>query len=429
MKRAIPGLKATKETRGAKGDKGDPGPQGATGATGDRGPAGPTGERGLKGDVGPRGDQGERGSKGDPGTFPDYTDRIDFFSDKRLNIIAYPNIAAFPSGIVGPTTFGLELNGTLRALRLMTNVLTMLGSPINNVGKPEVGSDAATKSYVDDELSSLYDAVNAQVNSTVTNKLKFIVATSIDLQNGLINNLRDPVADHHPTTKLYVDALVDEIQTLLGFVPQNPNLNRPTSLNIPVTSVSGLEASNQEQAIMKQKLDTQIADGKETDKMLKTLIRNLTPTAMTDPFVFVGDHITFMVKQWIDFKGELQSSLAYHIDPVAAKFFSPNLTIDNTVREITPYNSPNWPWTTVYYTLESMISLEYVPYRNERHPLDTNARRYEMLRQFTRAGYYGELNGIPRIWKYISTPNIQIEFPDPPSPTNPPTNPPVTEIT
>ena len=94
-----------------------------------------------------------------------------------MNLVALPNIASFPSGVVGPT-YGLEFNGTLRALRLMTNVFTMMGSPINNVGRHEVDSDAATKSYVDGGLSNIYGAIDANVS----NKLQFVVAVYIDMQ-------------------------------------------------------------------------------------------------------------------------------------------------------------------------------------------------------------------------------------------------------
>ena len=117
-----------------------------------------------------------------------------------MNLIALPNIASMPSGVVGPT-YGLELNGTLRALRLMAKILSMMGSPINMVGQPEVGPDAATKSYVDGNLSSLYSAVSAAVDSNLKTSLKFLVKSSIDYQGGRISNLDSPVATHHPTTK------------------------------------------------------------------------------------------------------------------------------------------------------------------------------------------------------------------------------------
>ena len=104
-----------------------------------------------------------------------------------MNLVALPNLASFPFGVVRPT-YGLELKGTLRALRLMANVLSMMGSPINNVGRPEVNSDAAIKSYVDGELSSLYSAVTTAVDSDVSSKLRFLVTNSIDLQGGRISN-------------------------------------------------------------------------------------------------------------------------------------------------------------------------------------------------------------------------------------------------
>jgi len=138
---------------------------------------------------------------------------------------------------------------------------------------------------------------------------------------------------------------------------------------------------------------------------LKSVIRNFTPVVMQDPFVFCGNHITFFIKEWVDGHGEPKKSVAYHIDDVAAKFFSPNLADNNTVRENQSYNFLGWEWRTIHYSLETMQSLEYVPWRTDRHPLDTDDRMYEMLHQFTRPDLYSDLLGIPKKWKYISTPN------------------------
>jgi hypothetical protein len=186
-----------------------------------------------------------------------------------------------PEGVVGPT-YGLELNGTLRALRLMLNVFSMMGSPINMVGRPEVGSDAATKAYVD---------------GTLYYRLKFLYPDSIDLQGGRINFLDDPTQPHHPTSKRYVDKFTNELKTLLRFVPYDIEMDVPASMNISAKWVSGLESIYQEQLLMKEKLDgiqVQIAETKTTNDTLKSIIRNFTPTAMKDPFVFCGNHITFL---------------------------------------------------------------------------------------------------------------------------------------
>jgi len=111
------------------------------------------------------------------------------------------------------------------------------------------------------------------------------------------------------------------------------------------------------------------------------------------------------IKEWVDGNGETQKSVAYHIDDLAAKFFEPNLVENNTVRENQAYNTPGWSWRTLNHSLPTMQSLEYVPWRLDRHPLDTDTRRYEMLRQFTMIDVYPDLLDIPKTWKYISTPD------------------------
>ncbi len=129
------------------------------------------------------------------------------------------------------------------------------------------------------------------------------------------------VAEHHPTTKRYVDDLVNELKTLLGFVPRYLNVNATAYLNIPSTEVSGLESNFREQWLMKEKMDAQIAETKAINDILKSVIRNLTPAAMRDPFVFSGDHITFLIKEWVDGNRLAQTSVANHIDNVAANSF------------------------------------------------------------------------------------------------------------
>jgi hypothetical protein len=64
---------------------------------------------------------------------------------------------------------------------------------------------------------------------------------------------------------------------------------------------------------MKEKMDAQIAEIKAIKDTLKSVIRNLTPAAMRNPFVFTGDHITFLIKEWVDGNEKPQRSVAYHM--------------------------------------------------------------------------------------------------------------------
>jgi hypothetical protein len=146
--------------------------------------------------------------------------------------------------------------------------------------------------------------VTTAVDSNVSVKLHFLVTQSIDVQGGRITNVPLPVAEHHSYTKRYVDDLVNKLKSLLGFVPSDPDVNDPAYLNIPPTEVSGLESSFRDQWLMKGKIDTQIAETKAVNNTLKSVIRNFTPTAMRDPFIFCGDHITLLIKEWVDPNGE-----------------------------------------------------------------------------------------------------------------------------
>jgi hypothetical protein len=135
---------------------------------------------------------------------PDYYDRLDFFSDKRLSLTT-----------MSTTEFsGLKLNGLLDCQKIQVNILSVLGGEITNIGYPDFSHSATPKSYVDSRAPSwLTDIGSTQASIKLG-------GFENNMSNKRITNVASPTASTDAATKAYVDALRADYEALLARVTQ-----------------------------------------------------------------------------------------------------------------------------------------------------------------------------------------------------------------
>jgi hypothetical protein len=152
------------------------------------------------------------------------------------------------------------------------------------------------------------------------------------------------------------------------------------------------------------------ADLQQTDTRIVTLLRNLTRSAIQDPFAFLDYNVFFLYRQ-TPF-GIFNKSIVYYFNPVASFSFEPPLLYKNTYISTAVTPDVITAWTIGFMTIEDLLARGYSIQRG--HPLDTIERRWAAVEQFT-----------DRQWKYFSTgPPEFHEYPlPPPPPSLPPTIP------
>ncbi len=82
---------------------------------------------------------------------PDFYERLDFFSDKRLSLTTMTT-TEFAS---------LKLNGLLDCQKIQANIISVLGGEITNIGYPDFSHSATPKSYVDSRAPAWLTAIGS----------------------------------------------------------------------------------------------------------------------------------------------------------------------------------------------------------------------------------------------------------------------------
>ena len=129
---------------------------------------------------------------------PDFYERLDFFSDKRLNLTTTTT-----------TEFaGLKLNGLLDCQKIQANIISVLGGEITNIGFPDYSHSAAPKSYVDSRAPAWLTAIGTTQASVKLGGFEN------DMTNKRIINVATPTASTDAATKAYVDTLKADVEKL-----------------------------------------------------------------------------------------------------------------------------------------------------------------------------------------------------------------------
>ncbi len=151
---------------------------------------------------------------------PDFYERLDFFSDKRLNLTTMTT-----------TEFaGLKLNGLLDCQKIQANIISVLGGEITNIGYPAFSHSAAPKSYVDSRAPDWLTAIGTTQASVKLGGFEN------DMTNKRIINVATPTASTDAATKAYADSLVVNLANLTSIVnklstaPASDNANFWNSL-------------------------------------------------------------------------------------------------------------------------------------------------------------------------------------------------------
>jgi hypothetical protein len=139
-----------------------------------------------------------------------------------------------------------------------------------------------------------------------------------------------------------------------------------------------------------------------------TLLRNISQTAIPDPFAFLEYNVTFLYRQTP--VGIFNRSIVYHFDPIASWSFEPPLLYEHTIISTIVMPDIITTWVIGVMTIDDMLARGYSIQRG--HELDTIARRRAAVDQFT-----------DRQWKYFSLgpPEFHVYPPPPPPPSPPPT--------
>lgn len=173
----IQGIQGIQGPAGAKGDQGVQGPAGVKGDTGAVGPTGATGTQGIQGiqgPTGPTGPQGPAGADGDasgaiadhltaPDPHPQYVKKS---GDTMTGDLSVPNGAVTANTLQAMinTSYsdpGIEILGLLQGVRLESSGSILNVRDINGglrtqvaIGEPSAPSHAATKNYVDNNVTT-----------------------------------------------------------------------------------------------------------------------------------------------------------------------------------------------------------------------------------------------------------------------------------
>ena len=128
------------------------------------------------------------------------------------------------------------------------------------------------------------------------------------------------------------------------------------------------------------------SDLQSTDLRILTLLRNISPSSIPDPFAFLDYNVSFLHCPFpvLPFK----ISVAYHFDPIPSWSFDPALLYQDTYISTTIPESVA-TWTADVMSTPDLITRGYSIYRG--HPYDTIERRRVDVDQFT-----------DRQWKYFS---------------------------
>jgi len=159
-----------------------------------------------------------------------------------------------------------------------------------------------------------------------------------------------------------------------------------------------------------QSLYARKSDLLTTDLRMLTLLRNISPSSIPDPFAFLDYNVTFLYRPFHELPFRI--SVVYHFDPIASWIFDPALLYKdiNISTTIIPENIATW--TIGVMSITDLMTHVYSIYRG--HPYDTIERRRAAVDQFT-----------DHHWKYFSFgPPEYHEYPTPPlPPSEPPTIP------
>jgi hypothetical protein len=126
-----------------------------------------------------------------------------------------------------------------------------------------------------------------------------------------------------------------------------------------------------------QSLYARKSDLQTTDQRMLTLLRNISPSNIPNPFAFLDYHVTFLYRPFpvLPFK----ISIVYHFDPVASWSFDPPLCKNTNISTTIPESIATW--TIGVMSITDLISRGYSIYRG--HLSDTIERRRAAVDQFT----------------------------------------------
>jgi hypothetical protein len=141
-----------------------------------------------------------------------------------------------------------------------------------------------------------------------------------------------------------------------------------------------------------------------------TLLRNISASAIPNPFAFLDYFVIFLPRQNLVFL--FTHTICYHFDPVASFSFEPaliylDIIISSQLGILPPYIGD---WTIGVMSIPDLQALGFTIRRG--HSLDTIERRRDAVEQFT-----------DRQWKYFSSgpPEYHVYPKPPPPPSQPPT--------
>ena len=166
--------------------------------------------------------------------------------------------------------------------------------------------------------------------------------------NGPISQVGTPELSHQAANKGYFDNLL---------------------LSYNTTELTNLQF----QSLYARKSDLQT-----TDQRMLTLLRNISHSAILDPFVFLNYNVTFLYRPFPVLPFII--SVVYRFDPVASWSFDPALFYQDTNISTTILESIA-TWTIGVMSITDLIARGYSIYRG--HPFDTVERRRAAVDQFT----------------------------------------------
>ena len=111
------------------------------------------------------------------------------------------------------------------------------------------------------------------------------------------------------------------------------------------------------------------SDLQTTDLRMLTLLRNISQSAIPDPFAFLDYNVTFLFRQTT--VGIFNKSIVYHFDPIASWSFDPPLLYENTTIGALVMPEVITEWTIGAMSIPDLVARGYSIQRG--HPLDTIA--------------------------------------------------------
>jgi hypothetical protein len=192
--------------------------------------------------------------------------------------------------------------------------------------------------------------------------------------NSPISQVRTPELFHQAARKRYVD------NRFVAYTPTDQMVNKC-------------------EALYARKSDFQT-----TDQRMLTILRNISPSAIPDPFAFLDYNVTFLLRETLVLP--FNKTIIYHFDLVASWSFDLALTYLDTV-----ISSLVMPEAIMTYTIGVLVIPDLLArgFNIQRgHQLHTIQRRRAAVNQFTN-----------RQWKYFSfgPPEYQEHPPPPPPPS------------